>query len=69
MESTQIEFQIHSGGTSINIEGSATSPSELIVIVARIMTLSAAQAIEVPLRKMLIGMGASALSVLEDEGN
>jgi hypothetical protein len=65
MESTQIEFQIHSGGTSINIEGSATNPSELTEILARIMTLSATQATEVPLHKMLVGMGASALSMLE----
>jgi hypothetical protein len=67
MEPTQVEFQIHSGGTSINIEGTANSPEELIAIVARIMSLSAAQVTELPLRKVLAGMSAVALSPLEDK--
>lgn len=66
MDPTQIEFQIHSGGTSINIEESATNAEELVEIIARIMVLSA-QVADQPLRSVLKGMNAAAMAPLADK--
>lgn len=66
MDPTQIEFQIHSGGTSINIEESATNAAELVEIIARIMILSA-QVTDQPLRSVLNLMSTVAMAPLADK--